>query len=275
MVFFTIDPKLGLSDKNLKKLIKSMRSHTISRQMRKVFYQECLKKIERNEEEKTGKFKHLTPEDRISIEILHTAGFNNAFIGAFVGKNRSSIKREIDNNVIEIWDINSTKSPYKEKKQINIKYYSSEKAQKKAEKNKIQNRKKYKLDRYPNLRWSVVALLKEKNIDYSPDVIANLSKEEKIKEEETSVGRNAIYRAVKARKYGLTTNDLPHGKGYFKKQDNNPHTQTKEISERKKEISIEVMPEEIKNKDTDTHFEGDSVVGVAKGRHNTLITLVR
>ena len=27
--------KLGLSDKNLKKLIKSMRSHTISRQMRK------------------------------------------------------------------------------------------------------------------------------------------------------------------------------------------------------------------------------------------------
>ena len=38
-------------------------------------------------------------------------------------------------------------------------------------------------------------------MDYSPDVIANLSKEGKIKEAETSVGRNAIYRAVKARKY--------------------------------------------------------------------------
>lgn len=266
--------KLGLSDKNLRKLIKSMRSHTISRQMRKVFYQECLKKIERNEEEQEGKFKHLTPEDRISIEILHTAGFNNAFIGAFVGKDRSSIKREIDKNAIEIWDINSTKSPYKEKKQINIKYYSSEKAQKNAEENKLKNRKKCKLDRYPNLKWAVVALLKEKNIDYSPDVIANLSKEGKIKDAETSIGTNAIYRAVKARKYGLTINDLPHGRGYFKKQNNNPHTQTKEINERKKEISIEVMPEEIKNKETDTHFEGDSVVGVAKGRHNTLITLV-
>ena len=266
--------KLGLSDKNLRKLIKSMRSHTISRQMRKVFYQECLKKIERNEEEQEGKFKHLTPEDRISIEILHTAGFNNAFIGAFVGKDRSSIKREIDKNAIEIWDINSTKSPYKEKKQINIKYYSSEKAQKTAEENKLKNRKKCKLDRYPNLKWAVVALLKEKNIDYSPDVIANLSKEGKIKDAETSIGTNAIYRAVKARKYGLTINDLPHGRGYFKKQNNNPHTQTKEINERKKEISIEVMPEEIKNKETDTHFEGDSVVGVAKGRHNTLITLV-
>ena len=266
--------KLGLSDKNLRKLIKSMRSHTISRQMRKVFYQECLKKIERNEEEQEGKFKHLTPEDRISIEILHTAGFNNAFIGAFVGKDRSSIKREIDKNAIEIWDINSTKSPYKEKKQINIKYYSSEKAQKNAEENKLKNRKKCKLDRYPNLKWAVVALLKEKNIDYSPDVIANLSKEGKIKDAERSIGTNAIYRAVKARKYGLTINDLPHGRGYFKKQNNNPHTQTKEISERKKEISIEVMPEEIKRKEVDTHFEGDSVVGVAKGRHNTLITLV-
>ena len=266
--------KLGLSDKNLRKLIKSMKSHTISRQMRKVFYQECLKKIERNEEEQEGKFKHLTPEDRISIEILHTAGFNNAFIGAFVGKDRSSIKREIDKNAIEIWDINSTKSPYKEKKQINIKYYSSEKAQKNAEENKLKNRKKCKLDRYPNLKWAVVALLKEKNIDYSPDVIANLSKEGKIKDAETSIGTNAIYRAVKARKYGLTINDLPHGRGYFKKQNNNPHTQTKEINERKKEISIEVMPEEIKNKETDTHFEGDSVVGVKKGTHQTLITLV-
>lgn len=265
--------KLGLSDKNIKKLIKSMRSHTISRQMRKVFYQECLKKIERNKEEQNGKFKHLTLEDRISIEILHTAGFNNSFIGAFVGKDRSSIKREIDNNAIEIWDMNSTKSPYKEKKQINIKYYSSEKAQKNAEENKLRNRKKCKLERYVNLRCAVVALLKEKDIDYSPDVIANLSKEGKIKEAEISIGTNAIYRAVKARKYGLTINDLPHGRGYFKKQNNNPHTQTKEISERKKEISIEVMPEKIKNKETDTHFEGDSVVGVAKGRHNTLITL--
>ena len=59
---------------------------------------------------------------------------------------------------------------------------------------------------------------------------------------------NAIYRAVKERKYGLTINDLPHGRGYFKKQ-KNVHTITKEISEKKKEISIEVMPKEIKNKE--------------------------
>ena len=65
-----------------------------------------------------NKFDVLALSNNKKIVVL-----DNAFIGAFVGKNRSSIKREIDNNVIEIWDINSTKSPYKEKKQINIKYY--------------------------------------------------------------------------------------------------------------------------------------------------------
>lgn len=231
--------KLGINDKNLKKLIKSIRSHGISRQMRKIFYQECLKKIERNEETIKGMFKHITKEDRISIEILHTAGFNNSFIGAFIGKNRSSIKREIDKNEIEIWDINSRKSPYKDKGQINIKYYSSEKAQKNAEENKLKNRKKGKL-----------------------------------KGAETSIGTNAIYRAVKERKYKLTINDLPHGRGYYKKNKENVHTLTKEVSEKKKEISIEVMPEEIKRKEIDTHFEGDSIIGVKKGTHQTLITLV-
>ena len=266
--------KLGLNDKNLKKLIKSMRSNTISRQMRKIFYQECLKKIERKQEPIEGQFKHLIFEERISIEILHTAGFKNSFIAIFIGKHRSSIGRELEKNSIEIWDINCTKSPYEDRKQANISYYSSEQAQKKAEENKLKNRKKCKLDRFPKLRKAVVELLKEKNMDYSPDVIANLSKEGKIKEAEATIGKDAIYRAVKQRKYKLTINDLPHGRSYYKKSKDNVHTQTKEISEKKKEISIEVMPEKIKNNEVDSHFQGDSVIGVAKGTHNTLITLV-
>lgn len=116
--------------------------------MRKVFYEKCIKKIKKKEEIRKGKFKHLTPAERISVDILHTAGFNNAFVGAFVDKNRSNIKGEIDKNAIEIWDINSRKLPYKNKGQENIKYYSSEKAQKNAEDNKLRNRKKCKLDKY-------------------------------------------------------------------------------------------------------------------------------
>lgn len=265
--------KLGLIDKNLKKLIKSMRSNTISKEMRKIFYQECLKRINNKREKTEGNFKHIEYEDRISIEILHTAGFKDSFIGAFVGKHRSSIKKEIEKNAIEIWDINSTKSPYEEKSQINIKYYSAEKAQEKANKNKMKSRKKCKLDKYPNLRVGVITLLKNKTIEYSPDIIANLSKEGKIKGAESTIGATAIYKAVHERKYKLTINDLPHGRKYYKKG-KNEHTLTKEVSEKKKEISIERMPEEIKQKQTDTHFEGDSIVGVQKGRHQTLITLV-
>ena len=99
--------------------------------MRKIFYPECLKKIERNTTQAEGKFKHLTFEERISIEILHTAGFKNSFIAIFIGKHRSSIGRELDKNSIKIWDINCTKSPYEDLEQANINYYSSEQAQKK------------------------------------------------------------------------------------------------------------------------------------------------
>lgn len=266
--------KLNINEKRIKKLLKSVKSNTISRQMRKVFYCECLKKIKRKEEPIEGLFKHITKEERISIEILHTAGFTDIFIATFIGKHRSSIKREIDRNAIEMWDINSTKSPYREKKQINIKYYSSEKAQERATENKLKSRKKCKLDRFPKLRTAIVELLKEKTIEYSPDVIANLSKNGKISNIETSIGANAIYRAVESRKYNLTINDLPHGRKYYKKNKENVHTLTKEVSEKKKKISIDVMPEEIKNKEVDTHFEGDSVVGVKTGTHETLITLV-
>lgn len=265
---------LKINDKNLKKLIKAMRSNTISRDMRKIFYLECIKKVEEKPEELKGKFKQLTAKDRISIEILHTAGFNNEIIGMFIGKNRSNIKREIDKNLTEIWDMNSTKSPYTEKGQINIKYYSAEKAQKNADENKLKNRKKCKIDKYPILRNAIVLLLKNKNIAYSPDIIANLSKEGKIKGAESTISTKAIYKAVYDRKYDLMISDLPHGRRYYKPDKKNIHNLTKEVSEKKKDISIENMPEEIKNKKSDTHFEGDSVVGVKKGRHQTFITLV-
>jgi len=265
--------ELNISNKNLKKLIKSMRSNQISRKMRDIFYGECIKRIENKVTIKEEKYPRLTFADRITIEVLYGSGFNLSFIGAFVGKHRSSIKREINKNSIEYWDMLSTKSPYIDRGQADQKYYSSEKAQKRAEESKLKNRKKCKIDRYSGLRANVVKLLKEKKIEYSPDVIAGLSKAGKLKDAEVSIGAKAIYKAVHERKYGLSINNLPHKMRYHKgKKD--IYTESKEVSENKKEISIEVMPEEIKKKQVDTHFEGDSIIGKAKGRNNTLITLV-
>lgn len=262
--------KLQISETKFKKLLKGLRKKSVTRQMRKVFYQECLKRLSGNKVSKKGK--HLTINDRICIEILHTAQFSISFIADFLDKNRSNIKREMDKNVIEYWDVNSTKSPYKNKGQENIKYYSAQEAQKNADKNKLKNRKKCKLDKYPKLRETVIELLKKSKVKYSPNVISGLIKTGKVKDVEDTIGANAIYRAVHNHKYKLTIGDLPHGRKYYKAIAEK-HAMPKEVSNRKKDISIEKMTEMVKNKESNTHFEGDSVVGVRNGTHETLLTL--
>lgn len=265
--------RLAIKECNLKKLTKAVNSNQIGKEMRKVFYLECLRKIDNEDNAPEGGYKRLTDVDRVSIQILLTAGFNYSFMGFFLNKNRSTIKREVDKNITEFWDMNSTKSPYKDTGQQNIKYYCAKRAQERAEINKLKTRKQFKMDKYPVLRNSIIALLKDKVLDYSPDVISHLSKKGLIKNVETSIGTTTIYRAIRRRMYGLSFADLPHKAPY-----NKPYLKTekipKEVSERKKHISIEKMPDAVKNKEVDTHFEGDSIIGKSAGRSNTLITLV-
>lgn len=263
--------KLGLTEENANKMIKSMRSKYVNREMRNIFYQECVKRINSKKNDKKGKYNQLTKEERVTIEILYTAGFCGNFISIFLNRERSTIKRELEKNVIEIWDINSTKSPYKSKKQENIKYYSSEEAQEKHEKRRSKSRKKKILEKSPKLLSSIKALLRNKEVEYSPEIIAHLSQEGKIKDAENSVCANTIYSAIYQGIGGLSIADMPHKMRYYKKP-KNIHTLTKPVSEKKAEYSIEKMPEG--TKESETYFEGDSIVGVRNGRHNTLITLV-
>lgn len=113
---------------------------------------------------------------------------------------------------------------------------------------------------------------KEVKIRMSPTIISNYSREGKIKETTTKIGISAIYHAAKIRRFGFTVMDLPHGRAYYKKE--NIHTLTKAISKRKEEYSIDKLPEEVKLKESITHFEGDSIIGKSEGTNNTLITLV-
>lgn len=125
----------------------------------------------------------------------------------------------------------------------------------------------------PKLRKAVLGLLKEKGTSYSPDIIANLSKEKKLKDVVGSICANTIYNALKSKIEGFKISDFPHKRAYYKKETVEERRKKKEISERKKEISIEVMPEDIKEKLVDTHFEGDTIIGKKEGGGNTLITL--
>ena len=263
--------KLGLDEERAKKIIKAMKSKYVNREMRNIFYRECLKVANRKQLNTDGKYTQMSIEERTTIEILYTAGFSSNFMSTFLGRHRSTIGRELEKNVKEYWDMNSTKSPYKHKGQENVKYYSSEEAQKKYEENRKRCRKGKKLKKCPKLLGCVRSLLRNKDVKYSPEIIANLSKQGKLKDAETSVCANTIYSAIYQRIGGLTINDMPHKMRYFKKP-KNKHTETKEVPERKKELSIEKMPEG--TRESETFFEGDSVVGTRNGRHNTLITIV-
>ncbi|MFI3308003.1 MAG: helix-turn-helix domain-containing protein [Mycoplasmatota bacterium] len=124
--------KIGISNENVNKILKSMKSRNISVAMRTIFYNECMKKVQGEKEEKISRYSRITSMERISIEVLYSAGFKVNFIAVYIGKHRSTIKREIDKNLIEYWDVNSTKSPYKNQGQENKRYYSASKAQKRA-----------------------------------------------------------------------------------------------------------------------------------------------
>lgn len=263
--------KLGITEDGEKKIIKAMKSKYVNREMRSIFYQECLKKTARLKEEPKVKYSRLSKGERVTIEILYSAGFCRNFISIFLNRQRSTISRELGKNVNEYWDMNSTKSPYKHKEQENIKYYSSEQAQKKYEEKKKKCRKPKILERNPRLLRSIKELLRDKGVEYSPDIIAQLSKQGKIKGAETSVCANTIYSAIYQGIGGLSIADMPHKMRYYKKP-KNIHTLTKPVSEKKAEYSIEKMPKGTKERDT--YFEGDSIVGVRTGTHNTLITLV-
>jgi IS30 family transposase len=149
-------------------------------------------------------------------------------------------------------------------------------------KNKYRSRKKYILEKDTVLAEAVKGLLKEKRIitengktvkiKMSPVIISNLSKQGKLNGTSTKIGITAIYNAARSRKFGFSIMDLPHGRSYYKSQ--NKHTETKPVPERKAEYSIEKLPEEVKKKESKTHFEGDSIIGKAEGTNNTLITLV-
>jgi hypothetical protein len=63
--------KLGFSDENLKKIVKVINKRTTTPEKVRLFYSECIKKINNFQGDRKGK--HLTLEERTTIEILYTA----------------------------------------------------------------------------------------------------------------------------------------------------------------------------------------------------------
>lgn len=269
--------KLGISAENVKRIIKQISKRKFKKEMVKILYTQVQKILSGTKT--SGKNKHLQKEERVIIELLYSAGMTSNFIAMFLGKHRSTIGRELKKNLKYVEDINVVTSYKKAGAYKTIAIYSSKSAHSKYKVNRAKCRKKYILEKDPVLLEAVVGLLKGQKdnnqgvkIKLSPKVISNYSKTGKIVGTKTSIGTSAIYKAANSGAFGFSVKDLPFGRKYYKKT--NIHTLTKEHSERKKEYSIEKMPEEVKNKKSNTHFEGDSVIGKREGKNNTLVTLV-
>lgn len=269
--------EIGLTEVAKEKILKYIKQRKCTREKIKIFYSQILKIVENKENFKKGK--HLTYGERIVIEVLFNAGIPNTIISLVLKKHRSTIGREVKKGKIEKEDL-TCKISYKKKNCYRkIITYSAQKGNGEYLTNRANCKKKYKLLNNPKLCKIVTKLIKgiicEKTkvkIKYSPDAISNMLKLGKIKGTNEKISTTSIYNAAHSRFFEFGISDLPHGRLYYKKI--NMHAQYKEIKDSKKEHSIERLPENVKNKESITHFEGDSIIGKREGKNNTLITLV-
>lgn len=268
--------KLGFSEKSKTKILKYIKLRKCKKDKLKVLYAECLKKMKGDIRIKGT---HITKEERIVIEVLFTAGLPNTIIGYFLGVDRATIGREIQKGKEEHEDLSVTTSYKKANSCKIITTYSAEKADGQYRVNRSKCKKKYKIEKDGKLCEMVIKLLKgEKDdktgvtIKYSPKAIEAFSKQGKIKGITETISATAIYNAAHTNYFGFNMTTLPHGRCYYKVK--NEHAQYKEHSKKKKEHGIERLPDKVKNKESITHFEGDSIIGQKEGTNNTLITLV-
>ena len=272
--------KLGFSKEDKDKLLRYVRFKRCSKDKVRALYSQLVIKLNNNDLNVSKKGKHITSDEIIMIEALYNVNIANDIIAIILGRNRSSIGREITKGKVEKDDLNSTKSYRKFNCFKTIITYSASKANAVCLINKSKCKKEYKLLKSPALCEKVTKMIKGVEYDktgvkikYSPEAISTLLKQGKVKYISEYICATAIYNAAHSRLFDFKISDLPHGRAYYKKQ--NIHAKYKEHTrELKKEHSIENMPEQVKNKESITHFEGDSVIGKRAGRKNTLITLV-
>lgn len=256
--------KLKLSSDKLNKVIKAARSNFVSKQMR-ITLGNLINKMISLDFKRSNKNEHITNDERIVIQVLLEARFKASFIANLLGKHRSTIKREIGRNSIEVEDLKHLPSkthPEKRFKQI----YDSKVANDKYKERRKRCIKQTSFQKYPEIP-RYLKQMEDKKVRYGADAFAYLINSGKANVE-GKISHQTIYNHAHKGTDGITMLMFPHGN--YKTKARNTHNQYNDLPARKQEHSIEKMPEEVKN--SVTYFEGDSVVGQRQGTHNTLQT---
>lgn len=188
-------------------------------------------------------YKHITKEDRVKIETLLNEGYTNGYIADLVGKNRSSIGREIARN----GGRNGYRSKQAEKRRKLLRVFA--------------NKERIKLVAGNPLAEEVERLLKAY---WSPEQIAGRMKQVERRALKQRVSMEIIYRYLhhKDQKDKNLIKYLRCQKGKYRRRRG-----TKIREKRREELKkkrIDTRPKTIDERKRLGDFEGDTIVGTRK-----------
>lgn len=192
----------------------------------------------------TKKYKQLSQKERDRIFLLKQEGKSNTDIAKILGRNKSTIGRELQRN-----------------KHRKFNQYLPDTAQRKANKRKEQGRKRNYLDKEPKLKEYTISKLK---LGWSPELIAGRIKQD--------IGGSYNHESIYQHIYSLTGRKenlrmhLRRAHRIRRKKNGRKHRKGK-IPNR---IDIALRPKNIEKRRQFGHWEGDSVL--YKGHSQNLST---
>ena len=225
---------------------------------------------EANNTTKTNKkqYHHLKKEDRIKIETLISQVdengkrlYSNKYIAEYLGVHKSTIGRELKNRIKSKIYIRTGK--------ITNKSYNATDAQNDYNFKRALSKPDCKLDKYPKMKKYIMDKIKKDK--WMPDAIIGYMKEHNIFNRDgfCKITTQTIYYDIHHLLIDVTIDDMRRMK-YDPKYE---YHEEKEISESKRNYSIEKRPEEVDKRLVFGHFELDTVVSTNKGVHECIMTI--
>jgi len=203
------------------------------------------------------KGKHINYEERVLIEHLHNVQkLNKTEIAKQVGKNRTTIGREIKRGLVTLRNYD-----YTERKE-----YVAKKAQQTYDINATAKGPSLKIANDHKLARYIEKMIKKK---YSPEVITEkLCKNKKFK---TKIHWKTVYNYIDKNILNVSRDELTYGKYKIKKKKKNKESLIRKINKRGR--TIHDRPIEAEDRKNLGHWEMDVVIGKKEGKEPVLLVL--
>lgn len=230
-----------------------------------------MSRINNNINKEKKQYKHLKYEDRIKINTLinlkNNNGerlYNNTQIAKIINVNRSTISRELR--------FRTTSKINRKTGEIKNLSYKASSAQDNYNFKRALSKGEYKLLKKENLPMKEFIEKKILEDKWAPDVIVGFMNRNNYfnKEGFEPITSQTIYNGIRYNILKVKISDTRRMKEKPKYENDDIK---KDVSECKKEYSIELRPENINNRSEFGHFEIDTVIGSKKGVQECLLTL--